>query len=270
MLASGGMRDAQSILDQMIAFCGTTIHENDITDVYGLAPHQQLEKLAHCIENADEKALLSEIDQLVESGRDLYRILLDLEKCFRERIQILLKSGDSSSGPALPIQTYVRVIDTMKSGEDLVKRGLSDRVNFEITLLKAVREVKSVAIDDVIRSIADVASNLPETSKKKTEHSLSYEPDPVLGEGEDSVPESEMDMASELAIEEVQQEPVPSPDHQVEIDVDDSTLTEEVFTEQTEEMEKYIEQLAPSTREILDKEFHARFVRIIHPSSKNG
>jgi DNA polymerase-3 subunit gamma/tau len=167
MLASGGMRDAQSILDQMIAFCGTSIHENDITAVYGLAPRDQLEQLVDCIERGDEKALLSEIDQLVESGRDLYRILLDLEKSFRERIQVLLETGKSEGKRGHGIQTYVRVIDTLKSGEDLVKRGLSDRVNFEITLLKAVREIKSVGIDEVIRKIAAISAALPDESKKK-------------------------------------------------------------------------------------------------------
>jgi DNA polymerase III subunit gamma/tau len=30
------MRDAQSILDQMISFCGSEISEPDVLDVYGL------------------------------------------------------------------------------------------------------------------------------------------------------------------------------------------------------------------------------------------
>ena len=32
-MAMGGMRDAQSILDQMISFCGKTISQNDVLDV---------------------------------------------------------------------------------------------------------------------------------------------------------------------------------------------------------------------------------------------
>jgi len=165
-LASGGMRDAQSILDQMIAFCGNEISEHDITDVYGLAPHDQLIKLADIIEELDERKLLAEIDQLVLEGRDLYRILLDLEKVFRQRMQDLLtKSG--AQAPKYDIQAYVRVVDTLKGGEDAVKRGLTDRVNFEITLLKAIRELKSVSIDEVIRRIAGIATDIPTDVKKK-------------------------------------------------------------------------------------------------------
>ena len=165
-LASGGMRDAQSILDQMIAFCGNEISEHDITDVYGLAPHDQLIKLADIIEELDERKLLSEIDQLVLEGRDLYRILLDLEKVFRQRMQDLLTQS-ASKAPKYDIQAYVRVVDTLKGGEDAVKRGLTDRVNFEITLLKAIRELKSVSIDEVIRRIAGIATNIPADLKKK-------------------------------------------------------------------------------------------------------
>ena len=165
-LASGGMRDAQSILDQMIAFCGHEIAESDITDVYGLAPHDQLEKLANTIEELNERNLLLEIDQLVLEGRDLYRILLDLEKVFRNRMQKLLENPNSQN-QRYDIQAYVRVIDTLKSGEDAVKRGLTDRVNFEITLLKSIRELKSVSIDEVIRRIAGIAAKTPADVKKK-------------------------------------------------------------------------------------------------------
>ena len=43
-LANGGMRDAQSILDQMISFCGKTLDVNDVIGVYGLASDAQYGK----------------------------------------------------------------------------------------------------------------------------------------------------------------------------------------------------------------------------------
>lgn len=160
-LAGGGMRDAQSILDQMIAFCGTEIKESDITDVYGLAPHDQLEKLVETMESGSEKDLLSQIDELVNEGRDLYRILLDLEKSFRQR---MLEVLEGTRHP-YDVQAYVRVIDTLKKGEDAVKRGLSDRVNFEITLFHAMRELKSMPIDVVIKRMTQSIGQLPEKKK---------------------------------------------------------------------------------------------------------
>jgi DNA polymerase-3 subunit gamma/tau len=165
-LASGGMRDAQSILDQMIAFCGESIEEKDVTDVYGLAPHDQLRRIADAVESAPEKVLMHEIDQLVQEGRDLYRILLDLEKIFRQRMMEAMQLPQTRE-LAERIQSYVRLIDTLKAGEDAVRRGLSDRVNFEICLLKGLREFRSQSIDSVLRRLGAMAAALPEDSKKK-------------------------------------------------------------------------------------------------------
>src|SRR5882724_1067122 len=45
-LADGGMRDAQSIFDQMISFCGQEISEPDVLDVYGLVAAEKINDLA--------------------------------------------------------------------------------------------------------------------------------------------------------------------------------------------------------------------------------
>src|ERR1019366_1196901 len=48
-LADGGMRDAQSILEQMIAFCGGEIAEADVLDVYGLVAEAKIAELAGAV-----------------------------------------------------------------------------------------------------------------------------------------------------------------------------------------------------------------------------
>ena len=52
-MAMGGMRDAQSILDQMISFCGKSIGQADVLEVYGLASRQKIEFLAQLVAGAD-------------------------------------------------------------------------------------------------------------------------------------------------------------------------------------------------------------------------
>ena len=52
-MAMGGMRDAQSILDQMISFCGTNISQKDVLDVYGLASGDKINALAKFITDAN-------------------------------------------------------------------------------------------------------------------------------------------------------------------------------------------------------------------------
>ena len=48
-MAQGGMRDAQSILDQMISFCGKTITQENVLDVYGLVSRDRIVRLGQNI-----------------------------------------------------------------------------------------------------------------------------------------------------------------------------------------------------------------------------
>ncbi|MGB1128838.1 MAG: DNA polymerase III subunit gamma/tau, partial [Haloferula sp.] len=44
--ADGGMRDAQSMLDQLVAFCGDSIEESNVLDVFGFTSRETLAELA--------------------------------------------------------------------------------------------------------------------------------------------------------------------------------------------------------------------------------
>ena len=83
-MAMGGMRDAQSILDQMISFCGKTISQTDVLEVYGLASKERISSLAELIINADYDAIIKLSDSFSNEGVDFYRALLDLSDSFRE------------------------------------------------------------------------------------------------------------------------------------------------------------------------------------------
>ena len=61
----------------------------------------------------------------------------------------------------------MRMLDVLRSGSSAVQKGLSDRVNFEVTLLKAAEQSRSRAIDSVIKSLSQMASQLPESSGDK-------------------------------------------------------------------------------------------------------
>ena len=171
-LANGGMRDSQSILDQMISFCGNDISEQDVLDVYGLASPEMVKGIAMKLAAADFGGIISSVDELVDSGRDLVRALSDLEQVIREALLDAIRNGGKtvSLGTEVTSESLMRMLDALRSGEWGVQRGLSDRVNFEVTLLKAAEQSRSRAIDSVIESLTGLASRLPEeaaAAKKK-------------------------------------------------------------------------------------------------------
>src|SRR5206468_13089033 len=81
--AEGGMRDAESTLDQLISFCGNKIQEADVLSMFGLAARAQLLTLADCIIAADGNGALRELNELARNGKDLSRLLSDLLSHFR-------------------------------------------------------------------------------------------------------------------------------------------------------------------------------------------
>ena len=168
-LADGGMRDAQSIFDQMISFCGHEIEETDVLEVYGLVSVTAVRRLAVAVASGDHATIVSMVDRFDEEGRDLVRLLVDLQSLVRRELLAAIGSGGASAGLGTELTTeqFTRLLDSLREGEDLVKQGLSQKVNFEITLLKAVEQSRSRAIDSLLREITAIAAGLPGGSGKK-------------------------------------------------------------------------------------------------------
>ena len=166
-LANGGMRDAQSILDQMISFCGSKIAESDVLDVYGLVSAERIAALASAIGSLDYASIIAAVDEFANEGRDLFRILLDLEAHARTALldAIDKKGATDLLGTPLTTESIMRMLDALHRGEASVQRGLSEKVNFEVILLKAAEESRSRAIDTLIKQVASASGTTPEKKK---------------------------------------------------------------------------------------------------------
>ena len=166
-LANGGMRDAQSILDQMISFCGNQLTDDDVLDVYGLVSGERIAELAKAIGSQDYSAIITLVDTYSDEGRDLFRVLQDLQAHIRTiLLDAIQKNGRSDQlGRSLTTESIMRILDALHRGETYVQRGLSEKANFEVVLLKAAEESQSRAIDSLIKKLADAGASVPEKKK---------------------------------------------------------------------------------------------------------
>ena len=174
-LADGGMRDAQSIFDQMISFCGNEVAEADVLDVYGLVAAEKIAALAAALAAGDHKKIVDIVDDCDTSGRDLVRLLADLQTQVRAALlDSIAKNGRSSQlgGTTLTTEQLTRMLDALREGEGSVKLGLAEKINFEVALLKAVEASRARAIDSLIKEISALAGEVPAAAeageKKKT------------------------------------------------------------------------------------------------------
>ena len=169
-IANGGMRDSQSILDQVISFSGKKVTEVDVLSIYGLASAQQVADLAKGIAMSDAKSVLTLCDKFHAEGRDLMRVMNDLQLLVRSAVLDSVKKGGNSAHLGAPLTTekLVSFLECLQSSEQGIRYGLSPRANFEVTLLKAIEQCKTRPIDHLIKDVAAAAARLPrEPGQKK-------------------------------------------------------------------------------------------------------
>ena len=182
-LAAGGMRDSQSILDQVISFAGKQIAEADVLSIYGLASAQQVTDLCQGIASGDGKKVLGLCDAFHAEGRDLLRVLADLQARVRAATLDSVRSGGTSAQLGAPLATeqLVRLLECLQEGENGIRQGLSPRANFEVTLLKAIEQSRSRSIDLLIKDIAAAAAGLPREPGQKKIRTPPAAPEAVPG-----------------------------------------------------------------------------------------
>ena len=81
--AEGGMRDALSSLDQLIAFTGERITEDDALGVFGLVSRKALEDLAGAILAGDAATILRSVETFDSAGKNMRRLAGELLQHFR-------------------------------------------------------------------------------------------------------------------------------------------------------------------------------------------
>jgi DNA polymerase-3 subunit gamma/tau len=173
--ADGGMRDAQSIFDQMIAFCGgrdaaAPIREQDVMDVFGLASGQDLKDLTRALVANDLPGIIRHIQAQADCGRDLEHLLGDLIFFLRDVMvaQVIPQAAndavDGSADDARELADLARaaspdmipvLLETLMAQESAVRYALNKRIALEVALLRCMREAHSVSIDEVVSRLAE-------------------------------------------------------------------------------------------------------------------
>jgi DNA polymerase-3 subunit gamma/tau len=88
--ADGGMRDAQSILDQMRAYAGDAIDLATVNSVLGATDAQTLARLLAAVLDGEVRSICETVDEVIASGKDLAQLLDDLMGYLRDLSRLAL------------------------------------------------------------------------------------------------------------------------------------------------------------------------------------
>ncbi len=159
----GGMRDAQSALDQLIAFRGKELSEEDVLSVFGLVSQRHLEGLAFALFDHDIPSILSAIADFDETGKDLERVLSDLIEHLRHVLVeayspnagLLNELPDAQAGVIKAQAEQVeparlaQLLDELIQAAERLKFSLSKRTLLETSLIQAARTAHFASLDEL-------------------------------------------------------------------------------------------------------------------------
>jgi len=175
--ADGGMRDAESTLDQLISFCGDRIVESDVLSMFGLAARAQLLELVDALLGGDTPGALCLLDTLTSSGKDLGRLLADLLNHLRNLLIFTVSGGDTgllSAGEAelaalarqarlVDADALTRMMEVLSAAEGRQRDVASKRIFMEVTLLKAMQAREATSLDAVLRQLKALRGQAPDS-----------------------------------------------------------------------------------------------------------
>ena len=186
--ADGGVRDAESILDQLVSYCEKEITFQDVYDVLGLVEWQVLHSLCEGLRQQDVTVLLEIVEDVVASGKDLAEFTQEILRYFRNLL--VLKSGAPEHLLALPeteveemaqsaqsftLTELIRLVEQFAELSSGLESQLAQRTALEALLIRLARRTVDVSLDSVLEKLAmlregamvqDAPTSLPD---RKTE-----------------------------------------------------------------------------------------------------
>ncbi|MCC6797573.1 MAG: DNA polymerase III subunit gamma/tau [Candidatus Hydrogenedentes bacterium] len=165
--ADGGIRDAESILEQLISYCGKTITFKDVFDVLGLVDWKQLERVCTALLDKNIAELLKAVEDIVASGKDLSQFVQDILQYFRNLL--VCKTADPKTLLALPDDelaamqqmaekfTLTNLIRLVEQFAELAKdfdSQLAQRIALESLLIRLSKVSVEVSVDAVLEKLA--------------------------------------------------------------------------------------------------------------------
>jgi len=177
--ADGGMRDAESILDQLMVYCREKIRGKDVVALLGLVPRQVVTDCSRSILENDIPKIVSLIGEVIEQGWDLAQFLSSLVRHFRDLL-VLSVAGPVEGLTDTPPEeieearklsaafTRPRLLEILKdlvSEENAIRDAISEQIALEMTLIEAARSRGRVYIDDLLTRVEELAAALPEAKE---------------------------------------------------------------------------------------------------------
>jgi len=171
--SEGSMRDAQSLLDQVISFCGNKVEDEAVRSLLGIIPQQILEEFTDAIVQSDSKRLLLQVDELVQSGRNLQHFVREMLSHFRNLLMVKIAGADPQLIPLTAAdlarlkefadhfseEDLTRFFGILVSTEGELRWSSQARFHLEMGLMKLIQVRRLAPIERVLAGLEGLANS---------------------------------------------------------------------------------------------------------------
>src|SRR6267154_989502 len=165
--ANGGMRDALSLLDQVLSFGAGPVTAARVREVLGLIPDELYADMLRAIAGRDPAGVFPLVDRLLEAGADLGEFVTGAAETLRALL--LVGVGGQPEGltegltavvreyaPQLPPADVVRLLTILSDSEERLSRSANQRLLVEVLLLRWAMLDRTVELSEVLEALKGV------------------------------------------------------------------------------------------------------------------
>ena len=163
--SEGSMRDAQSLLDQIISFSGQQVVDEDVRDVLGFIPSEILDRTLDALAARDSKGLLENVGIVIDQGlnvqqyvrefigrvRDILMLKLDLEEKVLGSLEE--KRALKERATSFSEQDLIRFFDMLLRLENELRWTSQARFHLEVGFVKLAKIAYVRDIEEVLREV---------------------------------------------------------------------------------------------------------------------
>lgn len=197
-LADGGVRDAFSILDQVIAYAQDEVQTHHVNEIYGIMTVKEKIELLQMVGNKDALNLMNIVSDLIEKGIDIKRCTMDLIDILKETVihdytqdasmmKVLAEDEIHDAKINMSTKERLKMIEYLMDAYDKYRFAANVGSYFEVCLLNMMEpEVQTVVSQPVVK--AEIKKNVSRETSKPIQSVPTTEPFYVAEPDYDSIP----------------------------------------------------------------------------------
>ncbi len=180
--AEGSLRDAQSLLDQAVAFSGDRVKDEDLKEILGTISRDLLFQCSSSILEEQPDRIFTLVEKVTDSGYDLRRFHEELIRHFRDLLLVRsVKNADellpftaeeiqrlrdeaAQAGP----EDLLRYLLSLQQGEQGLKFSSHPRIYLEAMLVKLCHYRRLTPLGDLLKQVQELGGRGPAMPERET------------------------------------------------------------------------------------------------------